>query len=142
MGADLVTVSTDTEFVHLAWHREEKMLKGVKYSMGSDANGKLSRLFGIYDEATGLALRGAYIINPAGVLMNAEVNYYNLGRNVDELVRKFKANLYLSRKTKEGCPSKWKEEGDATLKPSAELVGRVYEALEGQQGANTAGRRV
>jgi peroxiredoxin (alkyl hydroperoxide reductase subunit C) len=130
MGADIVTVSTDTEYVHLAWQREEKMLKDVRYSMGSDANGRLSRAFGVYDEEAGLALRGAFIINPRGVIMNSEVNYYNLGRNVEELMRKFKANLYLSRKTKEGCPSKWKEEGDKTLKPSAKLVGKVHEALK------------
>jgi peroxiredoxin (alkyl hydroperoxide reductase subunit C) len=130
MGADIVTVSTDTEYVHLAWQREEKMLRDVKYSMGSDSNGRLSRAFGVYDEEAGLALRGAFIINPRGVIMNSEVNYYNLGRNVEELMRKFKANLYLSRKTKEGCPSKWKEEGDKTLKPSAKLVGKVHEALK------------
>jgi peroxiredoxin (alkyl hydroperoxide reductase subunit C) len=130
MGADIVALSTDTEFVHLAWHRHEKMLKDVKYSMGSDANGKLSRMFGIYDEATGLALRGTFIINPRGKIMNSEVNYYNLGRNIDELMRRFKANLYLSKKTREGCPAQWKEEGDKTLKPSAKLVGKVYEAMK------------
>jgi peroxiredoxin (alkyl hydroperoxide reductase subunit C) len=45
-------------------------------------------------------------------------------------MRKFKANLYLAKKTEEGCPAKWKEEGDKTLKPSAKLVGRVHEALK------------
>ncbi len=130
MGAELITVSTDTKFTHLAWHREEKMLKDVEYSMGSDCNGKVSRMFGVYDEETGLTLRGTFIISPEGKLLNSEVNYYNMGRNVDELMRKFKANLHLSKHPDEGCPAKWKEEGDKTLKPSAELVGRVYEALK------------
>ena len=49
------------------------------------------------------------------MLLNAEVNYYNLGRNIDELMRKFKANLYLARKANEACPSKWKDDGDKTL---------------------------
>ena len=58
MGAEVITISTDTKFVHLAWHRDEKMLKDVKYPMGSDPTGKVSRMFGVYDEETGLALRG------------------------------------------------------------------------------------
>ena len=129
MGCDIVTVSTDTKFVHLAWQRAEKELAQVQFSMAADPTGNVSRMFGVYDEKTGLALRGAFIINPEGVLLNSEVNFYNLGRNIDELLRKFKANLYLSKKTSEVCPSKWKEEGDKPLTPSAELVGRVYEAL-------------
>jgi len=129
MGADIVTVSTDTQYVHLAWQRHEKELADVKYAMGADPTGTLSRMFGVYDESSGLALRGAFIINPAGILMNSEVNFYNMGRNIDELLRKFKANLYLAKKKDEGCPSKWQEEGDKTLKPSPEMVGRVYEAL-------------
>jgi len=130
MGAELVTVSTDTEFVHLAWQRSEKELAKVTYPMGADPTGNLSRLFGVYDEETGLALRGTFIINPQGILLNAEVNFYNLGRNIDELMRKFKANLYMARKSNEVCPSKWKEDGDKTLvDPGAKMVGRVHEAL-------------
>ena len=129
MGCDVVTVSTDTQFVHLAWQRSEKELAQVRYPLGADPTGKVARLFGVYDEATGLALRGTFIINPQGVLINSEVSYYNLGRNIDELVRKFKANLYMSKKTNEVCPSKWKDEGDKTLTPSAAMVGRVHEAL-------------
>ena len=86
-------------------------------------------MFGVYDESSGLALRGTFIINPAGILMNSEINFYNMGRNIDELMRKFKANLYLAKKKDEGCPSKWQEEGDKTLKPSPDMVGNVYEAL-------------
>ena len=130
MGADIVTVSTDTQFVHLAWHRSEKELAQVRYAMAADPTGKVARMFGVYDDSSGLALRGTFIINPEGVLLNAEVNFYNLGRNIDELMRKFKSNLYMARKTTEVCPSKWKDEGDATLTPSAQMVGRVHEALQ------------
>ena len=98
--------------------------------MGSDPTGNISRMFGILDESSGLALRGTFIINPEGTLLNAETNFYNMGRNIEELLRKFKANLYLSRKKDEGCPSKWKDEGDKTLKPSAKMVGRVHDALK------------
>jgi peroxiredoxin (alkyl hydroperoxide reductase subunit C) len=87
-------------------------------------------MFGVYDEASGLALRGTFIINPEGVLLGSEMNFYNLGRNIDELMRKFKANVYLARKPTEACPSKWKDEGDKTLAPSARMVGKVHEALQ------------
>jgi alkyl hydroperoxide reductase subunit AhpC len=130
MGAELITVSTDTEFVHLAWKRDEKELADVKYMMGADPTGRLARLFGVYDSETGLALRGTFIIAPDGTLFNSEVNFYNMGRNIDELMRKFKANLYLARKQDEGCPSKWKDEGDKTLRPGPEMVGKVHEALQ------------
>lgn len=87
-------------------------------------------MFGVYDEQTGMDLRGTFIIKPDGTLLNSEVNYYNLGRNIDELMRKFKANIHMSRKTNEVCPSKWRDEGDTTLTPSAEMVGHVHEALK------------
>lgn len=129
MGCDIITVSTDTQFVHLAWRKSEKELANVRYPMAADPTGKVSRLFGVYDENTGLALRGTFIISPEGILTNSEVNFYNLGRNIDELMRKFKANIYMSRKTSEVCPSKWKDDGDKTLVPSENLVGAVHEAL-------------
>ena len=122
-------MSADTKFAHLAWHRDEGALKKVKFSMGSDPTGELARTFGVYDEATGLALRGTYIISPDGTLLNSEVNFYNMGRNIEEVLRKFVANKYLAKKKAEVCPAKWKKEGDKTLKPSAKLVGRVHEAL-------------
>jgi peroxiredoxin (alkyl hydroperoxide reductase subunit C) len=130
LGGEIVTVSCDTQFVHLAWQRDEKELANVKYSMGADPSGKVARLFDVYVADAGLALRGTFIINPEGKLMNSEVNWFNMGRNIDELLRKFKANLYLSKKPAEGCPSKWKDEGDVTLKPGPEMVGRVHEALK------------
>ena len=135
LGCDVVTVSTDTKFVHLAWKKSEGELANVKYPMGADPTGKVSRMFGVYDENSGLALRGTFVVNPEGTLLNSEVNFYNMGRNIDELMRKFKANLYMGRKTNEVCPSKWRDEGDATLKdPGAKMVGRVYEALREAEG--------
>lgn len=130
LNAEIITVSTDTKFVHLAWQRDEKMLDNARYPMGSDRTGGLSRLFGVYDETSGNALRGAFIINPQGTLLNAEVNFYNLGRNVEELLRKLKANIHLADNPSEVCPAQWKQEGDKTLKPSAKIVGKVHEALK------------
>jgi peroxiredoxin (alkyl hydroperoxide reductase subunit C) len=112
MGCDVVTVSTDSKFAHLAWREHERELSKVTYPMAADRTGTLSRTFGVLDEASGQAVRGTFIINPEGILLNIEMNFFNLGRNIDELVRKFKANLYLARKTSEACPSKWRGEGD------------------------------
>jgi peroxiredoxin (alkyl hydroperoxide reductase subunit C) len=132
MGCDIVTVSTDTQFVHLAWKKAEKELANVKYQMGADPTAKVARMFGVYDENTGLALRGAFLLNPEGKLLSSEMTWYNIGRNVDELLRKFKANMHVSKKTNEACPSKWKDEGDKTLvNPGAKMVGKVHEALQG-----------
>jgi peroxiredoxin (alkyl hydroperoxide reductase subunit C) len=132
MGADIVTVSTDTQFVHLAWQKDEKELANVKYSMAADPTSNVSRMFGVYNEANGLDLRGTFLINPEGTLLNMEMNFYNVGRNIDELMRKFKANIYVAKKTNEVCPSKWKDEGDKTLvNPGAKMVGKVHEALQG-----------
>ncbi len=128
-GAELITVSTDTKFVHLAWQKEEKLLEKVKYPMGADPTGKLSKLFGVYDEETGLALRGTFIINPEGKLLGSEVNFYNVGRNSEELLRKIEANTYLAEYGEQACPARWKP-GAKTLKPSAKMVGKVYEALQ------------
>ena len=129
-GAEVISVSTDTKFVHLAWQREEKLLQNVHFLMGADPTGNVSRLFGVYDDATGLDLRGTFIINPDGKLTASEVNFYNVGRNADELLRKAKANAYLVSHPDEACPANWSE-GKKTLKPGAKLVGRVAEAVAG-----------
>jgi peroxiredoxin (alkyl hydroperoxide reductase subunit C) len=132
MGADIVTVSTDTQFVHLAWQKSEKELANVRYTMAADPTSNVSRMFGVYNEGNGLDLRGTFLINPEGTLLNMEMNFYNVGRNIDELMRKFKANIYVAKKTNEVCPSKWKDEGDKTLvNPGAKMVGKVHEALQG-----------
>jgi len=130
LGAEVISVSTDTKFSHLAWRDSEKLLSSVKYTMAADPTGTVSRLFGVYDAATGLALRGTFIINPSGKLVSSEVNFYNVGRDANELVRKMEANAYLIAHPDEACPAKWKE-GAKTLKPSEKMVGKVFEALQG-----------
>jgi alkyl hydroperoxide reductase subunit AhpC len=89
----------------------------------------LSKLFGVYDEESGLALRGTFVINPDGMLVGSEVNFFNVGRNADELVRKIEAFNYVRNAPSEVCPAKWTP-GQKTLKPSEKLVGKVYEALK------------
>lgn len=129
LGVEVISVSTDTKFSHLAWRQSERLLQNVKYCMAADPTGHVAKLFGVYDAASGLALRGTFIISPAGKLVSSEVNFFNVGRNADELVRKVEANLYLQDHPAEACPAKWKV-GAKTLKPSEKMVGKVYEALQ------------
>jgi len=128
LGAKVMSVSTDTKFSHLAWKNTEKLLESVNYTMAADPTGKVSRLFGVYDPATGLALRGTFIINPEGKLVSSEVNFYNVGRNAQELLRKMKANAHLREHPNEACPAKW-QPGEKTLEPSERMVGNVWDAL-------------
>ena len=129
LGAEVVSVSTDTKYTHLAWQRSEKLLEKIRFPMGADPTGKVSKMFGVYDESTGLALRGTFIVNPEGILVGAEINYYNVGRNAEELVRKMRANVYLMDHPEEACPARW-EPGKKTLRPSEDIVGKVYEVLK------------
>jgi NADH-dependent peroxiredoxin subunit C len=128
LGVTVVGVSTDTKFAHMAWRNTEGLLKNVKYPMAADPTGSVSRLFGVYDAATGLALRGTFIINPEGKLVSSEINFYNVGRNAEELLRKMEANVHLLANPTEACPARWKP-GAKTLRPSKELVGNVAAAL-------------
>ena len=128
LGAEVISVSTDTKFTHLAWKNDERLLADVKYKMAADPTGEVSRFFDVWDYDTGLALRGTFIINPEGLLVSNEVNFYNVGRNAEELVRKMEANNYLKDHPAEACPAKWTP-GEKTLTPSEKLVGKVYEAL-------------
>ncbi len=130
LGAEVVSVSTDTKFTHLAWQREEKELANVKYLMGADKTGALARMLGVYMENTGLALRGSFLISPEGTLASAEVNFLNVGRNMEELLRKLQANVHLAKAPTEACPAKWTAKNAKTLKPGPDMVGRVHDALK------------
>lgn len=129
LGVEVISVSTDTKFAHLAWHRSEKLLEKVRYQMAGDSTGCLSRYFGVYDDAGGTAYRGTFIISPDAVLVGSEVNFYNVGRNAEELVRKVEANVHLRKNPTEACPARWTP-GKKTLTPSEKLVGNVYDAVK------------
>lgn len=123
-NAEIVAISTDTHYVHYAWQNSEKLLTGFKYSMGADPAHRISKLFGVYDEKTGLALRGTFIIDPDGKVLASEVNYFSVGRNADELLRKLRAFKHVRENPAQVCPAKW-ERGENTLSPGKDLVGRV-----------------
>jgi alkyl hydroperoxide reductase subunit AhpC len=98
---------------------------GLPYPMLSDANGHIGRIYGVYDEASGLDNRGRFIIDPDGIVVAIEMIQAAVGRSVTELIRQIKACQHV-RSSNEATPAGW-EPGKSTLKPSRELVGRVCE---------------
>jgi len=99
---------------------------GLVFPMLSDAGGKVGAIYGVYDEAAGVDIRGRFIIDPDFVVRAMEVLTPEVGRNPDELIRQIKAFQHV-RQTGEVTPSGW-QPGQATLKPSPALVGMVWEA--------------
>ncbi len=123
-------MSIDSMFVHKVWNdRElEKMVGGgVPFPMLSDAGGKVGKVYGVFDENSGVESRGRFIIDPDGVVQGYEVLTPPVGRNVNETIRQVQA-FQLVRETEgaEATPSGWKP-GKKTLKPGINLVGKVWE---------------
>ena len=123
-GAEILSVSTDTVFVHKAWHDQSPAIQKVKYPMIADPTGKLCRAFGTYIEEEGMSLRGSFIIDPDGALKALEVNANNIGRSAKELLRKLQAAVFVRENTAQVCPASW-EPGGETLTPGLDLVGKI-----------------
>ncbi len=123
-GAEIMSVSTDTVFVHKAWHDQSPAIKQVKFPMLADPTGRLCRAFGTYIEAEGVSLRGSFIIDPDGILKAYEVNANNIGRSAGELLRKLQAAAFVRENTDQVCPAGW-EPGKRTLTPGLDLVGKL-----------------
>jgi alkyl hydroperoxide reductase subunit AhpC len=128
LGVEFLAMSTDSRFVHKMWQEQElsHMLDGgVPFPMLSDAGGKIGAIYGVYDEAAGVDIRGRFIIDPDFVIRAMEVLTPEVGRNPDELIRQIKAFQH-NRATGEVLPSGW-QPGQPTLTPGPALVGRVWE---------------
>jgi alkyl hydroperoxide reductase subunit AhpC len=129
LGVEIISVSVDSQFVHKVWDEEElqKMVDGgIPYPMASDGSGAIGKVYGVYDEAAGVNIRGRFIIDPDGVIQAMEVLTPAVGRNLEETFRQLHA-FQLVRKSKgtEATPSGWTP-GKPTLKPGPDLVGKVW----------------
>jgi len=132
LGAEIISVSTDTAFSHKAWHDSSAAIKQIDYPMAADPAGKLAYAFGVLIEGgeaeftpdEGLALRGTFIIDPTGVLRAIEVNDNSIGRKGIEALRKLKACQFVDTHKGKVCPANWEEGGD-TLEPGLDLVGKI-----------------
>ena len=123
-----MAISVDSRFVHMMWQEQElsKMVEGgVPFPMLSDAGGRVGAVYGIYDEASGVNIRGRFIIDPDFQIKAMEVLTADVGRNPDELLRQIKAFQHV-RDTGEVTPSGW-QPGKPALKPGPSLVGKVWQ---------------
>ncbi len=123
-GAEILSVSTDTVYVHKAWHDVSPAIKKIRFPMLADPAGKLCREFGTYLEEVGLSLRGTFIIDPDGVLKTLDIHDNSIGRSAKEILRKVQAAKFVREHKGEVCPASW-EPGKKTLKPGLDLVGKI-----------------
>jgi len=123
-GAEIVSVSTDTVFVHKAWHDTSEAVGKIQFPMAADPQHRLSHAFGVHIEDEGIALRGSFVIDPEGKLKIIEVNDNGIGRNATELLRKLQAAKFVHEHGDKVCPANW-HPGEDTLKPGMDLVGKI-----------------
>jgi len=121
---EVYSVSTDTHYVHKAWHDASETIRKIKYPMLADPTARLAQDFEVYLEEDGLALRGSFVVNPEGKIVSYEVNSNNIGREAAELLRKVQAAQFVAKNGDQVCPARWKP-GEKTLKPSLDLVGKL-----------------
>jgi lipoyl-dependent peroxiredoxin subunit C len=103
-------VSTDSEFVHLAWRQNHADLKALPFAMLADLKRELSQALGILDRNEGVCLRATFIVDPDGIIRFVSVNDLSVGRNPQEVLRVLDA-----LQTDELCPCNW-QKGDDVLK--------------------------
>jgi len=123
LGAEVVGVSVDSQFSHLAWKNtpvEKGGIGNVQYPLVSDMTKQISRDFGVLFEDAGVAFRGTFLIDKEGVVKHAVVNDLGLGRNIDEALRMVTALRHLETHG-EVCPANWNE-GDDAMTPSPKGV--------------------
>ena len=124
LEAEIISVSTDTEFAHKAWHDNSPSVKKIDYPMMADPTGKMCQAFGTYIAEEGLSLRATFIIDPDGILKAMEIHDNSIGRSTEEILRKLRAAKFVREHKGQVCPASW-EPGDKTLKPGLDLVGKI-----------------
>jgi peroxiredoxin (alkyl hydroperoxide reductase subunit C) len=103
-------VSTDSEYVHLAWRQNHSDLEALPFAMLADLKRELAQALGILDRSEGVCLRATFIVDPDGIIRFVSVNDLSVGRNPQEVLRVLDA-----LQTDELCPCNW-QKGDDVLK--------------------------
>lgn len=127
LGVEVFAASTDSRFVHKIWQAEElsKMVPGgLPYPMIADAGGKIGEVYGVFEPAAGVDIRGRFIIDPDFTIRAMEVLTPEVGRNISEMIRQIRAFQHV-RETGEVTPSGW-QPGKKALKPGPDLAGQVW----------------
>ncbi|WP_228241787.1 alkyl hydroperoxide reductase subunit C [Porphyrobacter sp. GA68] len=124
LDVEVYAVSTDTHFAHKAWHDTSERIGKLNFPFLGDQLHTLAKNFGVLREDSGLADRATFVIDPDGVIQLVEQTCEGVGRNANELVRKIRAAQYVRNNPGQVCPAAW-EEGEDTLAPSLDLVGKI-----------------
>ena len=114
-GAEIAAVSTDSKFSHKAWlqsPRKQGGVQGCKYPLLADFTKKVATEYGVLIEASGIALRGLFLIDPDGVVQHLQINNLAIGRNVDDVLRLIDA-YQENKKNGTVCPIGWKKGSEA-----------------------------
>ncbi|NJN62107.1 MAG: peroxiredoxin [Coleofasciculaceae cyanobacterium RL_1_1] len=119
LDAEVLGVSVDSEFSHLAWIQTDRKSGGVgdlNYPLVSDLKKEISAAYNVLEPEAGIALRGLFIIDREGIIQHMTVNNLAFGRNVDETLRSLQAIQYVQDNPGEVCPAGWTP-GAKTMKP-------------------------
>ena len=118
LNTEILGVSVDSEFSHLAWLQTERDAGGLgdlKYPLVSDLKKEISAAYNVLTD-DGVALRGLFIIDKEGFIQHSTINNLAFGRSVDETLRVLQAIQYVQTNPDEVCPANWKP-GDKTMIP-------------------------
>ena len=132
INTEIVGVSVDSEFSHLAWIQTDRKSGGIgdlNYPLLSDIKKEISVAYNVLDPEAGIALRGLFIIDREGIIQHATINNFAFGRNVDETLRTLQAIQYVQVHPDEVCPVGWKP-GDKTLNPDPIKSKSFFAAIE------------
>ena len=118
LNTEIIGISVDSEFAHLAWIQTERKLGGLgdlNYPLVSDLKREISVAYNVLDPDFGAALRGLFIIDRSGIVQYATVNNLSFGRSVDETLRVLQAIQHVQAHPNEVCPVDW-QPGSKTIK--------------------------
>ena len=116
-GAEIVGCSIDSQYSHKAWYetpRNKGGIAGVNVPILADVTKTIARDYGVLDEAKGIALRGTFIVNEQGTVVSETVNFFPVGRNVEEALRTVDAFQEAAKGVV--CPMGWSK-GKETINP-------------------------
>ncbi|WP_017296186.1 peroxiredoxin [Geminocystis herdmanii] len=127
LDTEILGVSVDSEFAHLAWIQTERKQGGIgdiNYPLISDLKKEISNTYNVLEPSAGVALRGLFIIDRDGIIQHTTINNLSFGRSVDETLRVLKAIQYVQSHDNEVCPVGW-QEGDKTMSPDP-IKSKIY----------------
>lgn len=118
LETEILGVSVDSEFAHLAWlqtEREAGGLGNLNYPLVSDLKKEISAAYNVLTDE-GIALRGLFIIDKEGLIQHSTINNLAFGRSVEETLRVLQAVQHVQNNPEEVCPADWKP-GERTMIP-------------------------